>query len=523
MTASITFVPSALLALAAPLAAQGATFTPLDIPETGYFSPTGVSADGNTVVGMAYVLGLGDKARRWRNGVGFDDPAPSGGPVANWCASVSADGATIAGGTGHAAFGDLEGWMRYGASTGHVGSPPGHDTSDCLAVAADGVVSVGYGGHQSNPNLYEAAKYTEQSGWTNLGFLPGHSNSKALAVNADGSVIVGWSAGGFQSTQGYRWTAASGMQPIPRLAGGTEAYAQGVRGDGAVVVGGDYVVTPTWTSYRTPWRWSATSGTSALLLPAGADEGWALCIGSDGALAGGWSSSAGGWTRACVWDAQGAVYDVLALLEARGLGAQLAGWELTDVTGIAGTGPWYLVGDGSDATGEYGAWLVRLDALPEAEPGAAFCFGDDSGTPCPCANPSAPATGGCMSSLGLGGALRASGVASVGADTLRLVAWDLPNSTTLYFQGSTQENGGAGTLLGDGLLCVGGSLVRLGAKTNAGGGSSYPQAGDAPVSVRGAATAGATLRYQGWYRNAAAWCTSATFNLTNGYEVLWTP
>jgi hypothetical protein len=28
--------------------------------------------------------------------------------------------------------------------------------------------------------------------------------------------------------------------------------------------------------------------------------------------------------------------------------------------------------------------------------------------------------------------------------------------------------------------------------------------------------------YQLWYRNAAAFCTPSTFNLTNGLDVTWT-
>jgi hypothetical protein len=28
-------------------------------------------------------------------------------------------------------------------------------------------------------------------------------------------------------------------------------------------------------------------------------------------------------------------------------------------------------------------------------------------------------------------------------------------------------------------------------------------------------------RYQVWYRNAAAFCTPDTYNLTNGFEVTW--
>ncbi|MBI5362655.1 MAG: hypothetical protein HZA53_05715 [Planctomycetes bacterium] len=497
--------------------AQSAQFTPLDIPEPGYFSPAGVSADGNTVVGMAYIVGQGDKARRWRNGIGFDYPGPSSGPVANWASGVSADGSVVSGGTGHAVFGDLEGWMRYGASVGHVGSPPGHDTSNCLAVSGDGVISVGFGGLQSNPNLYQAAKYDDQGGWTNLGFLPGHGNSQARAVDADGGVIVGWSAGGFQSTTGFRWTAATGMTAIPRLPGGTEAHAEGTDASGAVVVGGDYA------GPRKAWRWSAASGTQALAPLTANDECWANCIAPDAALVGGWTSANGGYGTACLWDAQGGVHELRALLAQRGLGAAIAGWSLYEVTCIAGSNPWYLVGDGVDSTGQYAAWLVRLDVLPGAEPGQAFCFGDDNGTPCPCSNPTWPGTGGCMNSLGLAGNLTVGGIASVANDSLVLAGTGMTSSTALYLQGSARENAGAGTLLGDGLLCVGGALVRLGSKLNVGGSSLYPLPGDAPISVRGSVLPGDVRSYQIWYRNAAAWCTNATFNLTNGYEVVWAP
>ena len=41
--------------------------------------------------------------------------------------------------------------------------------------------------------------------------------------------------------------------------------------------------------------------------------------------------------------------------------------------------------------------------------------------------------------------------------------------------------------------------------------------------VRGGVTAGNVRRYQVWYRNSAAFCTPATFNLTNGLSVTWQP
>jgi hypothetical protein len=63
--------------------------------------------------------------------------------------------------------------------------------------------------------------------------------------------------------------------------------------------------------------------------------------------------------------------------------------------------------------------------------------------------------------------------------------------------------------------------VRVGTKTAAAGVVAYPQAGDAPVSARGSVPAGATRLYQVWYRNAASFCTNATFNLSQGLSVAW--
>ena len=74
---------------------------------------------------------------------------------------------------------------------------------------------------------------------------------------------------------------------------------------------------------------------------------------------------------------------------------------------------------------------------------------------------------------------------------------------------------------GVGLRCAGGTFIRLGSKTYVGGASQYPEAGNPSVSVRGAVTSPGTREYQVWYRNAAAFCTPSTFNLTNGLEITW--
>jgi hypothetical protein len=162
--------------------------------------------------------------------------------------------------------------------------------------------------------------------------------------------------------------------------------------------------------------------------------------------------------------------------------------------------------------------MRRIDQHPS------FCSGDGTGTACPCGN-AGPANSGCANSLGSAGRLIGSGVASVTSDSVVLSANGMgATATSLFFQGSAQVSGGAGAVLADGLRCASGNVMRLGTKTNAGGASSYPQAGDAAVSIRGAIpAAGGTFYYQTYYRDPPAFCTSATFNLTNGVRVTWVP
>jgi hypothetical protein len=156
--------------------------------------------------------------------------------------------------------------------------------------------------------------------------------------------------------------------------------------------------------------------------------------------------------------------------------------------------------------------------------GTPLCAGDGQGTACPCANHSpVGANEGCLNSFATGGKLVTSGSASISTDSLVLQGSQMPNSSALYFQGSSSINGGLGIGFGDGLRCAGGTVIRLGTKANASGASQYPQAGDLSVSVRGSCAAGDTRVYQVWYRNAAAFCTPSTFNLTNGFSLTWNP
>jgi Tol biopolymer transport system component len=168
---------------------------------------------------------------------------------------------------------------------------------------------------------------------------------------------------------------------------------------------------------------------------------------------------------------------------------------------------------------------VFVGVVPPAIAG--FCFGDGSGTACPCGNAGAARSGCASSAVASGARLVGTGRASVADDTLTLLVNGLPGSTQVaFFQGTSQSAGGAGIVFGDGLRCVGGPTVRLGTRASTGGTLVFGHtvAGDPRVSIAGMVPAGGgTRHYQAFYRNAASFCTPSTFNLTNGVGVNWTP
>lgn len=170
------------------------------------------------------------------------------------------------------------------------------------------------------------------------------------------------------------------------------------------------------------------------------------------------------------------------------------------------------------------------DGILDACQFLSYCFGDGSGTACPCGN-SGSIGRGCANSVNAAGAiLTVCGLPSLSNDTIVLYGAGMPNSVSpsaIYLQGTARDNGGFGTVIQDGLRCVTGSLVRLGTRPNSANQSQYPDVGNQPVSVRGGLTAltpPITRHYQVFYRNAAsAFCPPGTANWTNGMTFTWGP
>jgi len=229
-------------------------------------------------------------------------------------------------------------------------------------------------------------------------------------------------------------------------------------------------------------------------------------------------------TRIAIYDGSGCpLAGAIACNDDAGSACPAAGFN-TIVSFNAVCGQTYTIqlGNFSTAASLYGTFTVTESAGTKCGPPATpVCFGDGTGLACPCGNIGAPGNG-CASSVNAnGGNLSSSGAASIGADTLTLLGSSMPSSSALYFQGSAVLGSGNGVNFGDGLRCAGGTVIRLGTKTNVAGVSQYPVLGDQSISVRGSNSAGAFRIYQVWYRNAAAFCTASTFNLTNAVSVTW--
>lgn len=153
-------------------------------------------------------------------------------------------------------------------------------------------------------------------------------------------------------------------------------------------------------------------------------------------------------------------------------------------------------------------------------PSSAFCSGDGGGSACPCGVSSAGR--GCPNSAFSSGArLSTSGIARVSADSTHLIAEWVPDGIGVLVQGAQP----ASAPFGDGLLCVGGGIVRLAIVSVVGQRAVLPNNAQATaLSLLSSASVGSTAYYQFVYRDPApGYCTSATFNATNGVITTWGP
>ncbi|MET3615700.1 putative HAF family extracellular repeat protein [Rhizobium aquaticum] len=213
---------------------------------------TGVSDDGNTVVGSSTLPSGRSRAFRWTQAAGMVDLGVVGLAKWSWANGVSGDGSTVVGYSNDQQDGNISGF-RWTQATGMVSLGSLNNGSVSLARAAnrDGSVIVGYAADGMLNNSARAFRWTQATGMVSLGTLGGaNDTSDARAVSADGAVVVGntympLTPNDEPSAVGFRWTQATGMLSVEKwlrsngvaVADFTTQTASGVSADGNVVVG----------------------------------------------------------------------------------------------------------------------------------------------------------------------------------------------------------------------------------------------------------------------------------------------
>ena len=171
--------------------------------------------------------------------------------------------------------------------------------------------------------------------------------------------------------------------------------------------------------------------------------------------------------------------------------------------------------------------IVTIPPVDVCQPGVAGVIA------CPCLNPPANAPRGCDNSAVTGGArLSATDGASLALDQLVFSTnGEKPTATSILLQGNALLP--AGSVFGQGVRCVGGSLRRLYVRNAVGGSISVPNllAGEPSVSAR-SATLGDTISsgserwYAVYYRDPivlGGCIATSTFNVTQTLDVTWSP
>lgn len=207
------------------------------------------------------------------------------------------------------------------------------------------------------------------------------------------------------------------------------------------------------------------------------------------------------------------------------------GWtqQVIDVSAFADNNPAVAIQFELQSDGglQLGGWQIddlqlgSLTRAPQCSPVQSFCAADGSlGTACPCGNTGAPGHGCADAFAPLGGLLIGSG--SPATNSVVLSASSLPPGAPGVY---LQQVGLNEHVFANGVLCSGGTTIRLKVRPSPGGVSSFPDGTDTvTLAQTGLVTPGSGARryYALWYRGGVpGYCSLTAANVTNGVMVTW--
>lgn len=360
---------------AAVVAAFGqgqASFTPVgDLTGSLVSSQaSAISGDGSTVVGMS-LSANGQEAFRFRAGAitGLGDLP--GFNFESYARGVNFDGTVIVGNGSSGADGNVGFMWRQGSGmTSLKDLNFGATLARAFAVSGDGTIAAGYATSASGR---ETTRWTSNGNPIAMGdFAGGTFWSEARAVSADGSVIAGFGSRGSQvGSDAYRWTQAGGFEYLGDLPGGNVySDAMGISSDGNVIVGNSVGNNAFGNAVPTAYRWTLAGGMVGLSTLEIQGRTHAYAVSPDGSIVGGDASDGIGQDNAVIWRADGQIIDVKEALIAAGLANELAGWDLTSVTGVALSQNGYAVvcGNGTNSLNQEMGWTAKVPLNPVPEP-----------------------------------------------------------------------------------------------------------------------------------------------------------
>jgi probable HAF family extracellular repeat protein len=346
-------------------------------------SPTALSPDGWFVAG-----GANGQAYRWdaTNGAIALGQLPGGLPD-SIATGVSADGNVVVGtANGDPNESGLRGEraFRWTPSTGMVSlgylsaNVFGRTYSQANAVSPDGLTIVG--DSTSISNAGEPFRWTAAGGMDGLGTgnVPAHSSNSAdaHAISGDGRTIVGISRG--VTWRAFAWTPDAGFQFPSGL--NADLYLQeatAVSYDGSTIVGQADVRTGIGLH---AFVWSAATGAIDIGdLPGFLDRSIATGVSADGSavIGNAYTSTFGADTEAFIWDSAGGIRNLRTWL-IDDFGLDLTQWHLETATAISHDGL-TIVGAGR-LDFDSGNWRLRFIAISEPHAAALILIGLLAGT-----------------------------------------------------------------------------------------------------------------------------------------------